>query len=137
MWHLIGLVAASACFLAVMQFRRETEDPGFRWMRQLRSSDASRRAEAAREVGQIRPAERQAIAPLTEALFDADSRVRVDAAGALMHIVGGKDDPESGPVMAAMASALRDPDPRVRYDIVGVLAHFQRESKVIVPALLE
>jgi HEAT repeat protein len=137
MWHLIGLIAAFACFLAVMQFRRETEDPGYRWTRQLRSSDASRRAEAARELAQIRPAERKAIAPLTEALFDAAPTVRICAAHALTNILRGKDDPEAGPVMAAMASALRDPDPKARWEFAGALARFQADSKVIVPTLLE
>jgi hypothetical protein len=44
-WHLLGIVAASAMFFSVMQFRWSVEDPGYALIRRLRSLDAAERAE--------------------------------------------------------------------------------------------
>ncbi|WP_435008810.1 HEAT repeat domain-containing protein [Tundrisphaera lichenicola] len=138
MWHLIGLVAAAACFFAVMQFRTEVEDDGYRWMRRLRSLDAAERAEAAGGLGSIRPPERRAIAPLTEALFDSDARVRDRAASSLGSILGdGKDDPEADTVKAALTRTLADPDPEARLSIARTLAILGAEPDVVVPTLVE
>jgi hypothetical protein len=35
-WHLLGIVAASAMFFSVMQFRWSVEDPGYALIRRLR-----------------------------------------------------------------------------------------------------
>ena len=154
MWHLLGLVAASAAFFSVMQFRWSVEDPGYARVRQLRSPDAAERAKAATELSWGPPHERRAIAPLTEMLFDVDARARASAARALLRIVGGarreaaaagvtisggEDGIESeiGTVKAAMGSALGDRDPVARRAIAHALTYLEGEPGVVVPTLLE
>jgi hypothetical protein len=75
-WLLLGIVAASAMFFSLMQFQWSVEEPGYALSRRLRSLDAAERAKAAGGLGSLRPMDRRAIAPLTEMLFDSDSRVR-------------------------------------------------------------
>jgi HEAT repeat protein len=135
-WHLLGIVAASAIFFSVMQFRWSVEDPGYALIRRLRSLDAAERAKAAGGLGSLRPMDRRAIAPLTEMLFDSDSSVRAWAARALNYVVP-QDDAEAGTVKAALTSTLVDRDPAARRAIAVSLAHFQPEPGVVVPALLE
>lgn len=135
-WHLLGIVAASAAFFWVMQFRWSVEDPGYDLIRRLRSLDAAERAKAAGGLASLRPMDRRAIAPLTEMLFDPDSRARASAARALAYIVP-QGDAEAGTVKAVLTSALLDSDPAARRAIAVSLAHFQPEPDVVVPALLE
>ncbi len=135
-WHLMGIVAASAAFFSVMEFRWSVEDPGYALIRRLRSLDAVERAKAAEGLRSLRPMDRRAIAPLTEMLFDPDSGARASAARALSYMVP-LDDPEAGTVKAALTSALVDRDPAVRRAIAVSLAHFEPEPEVVVPALLE
>ena len=154
MWHLLGLVAASAAFFSVMQFRWSVEDEGYAVVRQLRSLDAAERAKAAAKLIWIKPRERRAIAPLTEMLFDPDARARASAARSLLHIVGGDRreaagagvhisggvdgiESEIGTVKAAMASALGDRDPVARRAIAHALTYLEGEPGVVVPTLLE
>jgi len=134
-WHLLGIVAASAALFSVMQFRWTVEDPAYALIRRLRSLDASERAKAAGGMQSLRPMDRRAISPLTEMLFDPDSRARASAARALMYIVP-QDDAEAGTVKAALTSALVDRDHATRRTIAVSLAHFQPEPGVVVPALL-
>src|SRR5271166_1243241 len=94
-WHFMGIVAASAAFFSVMQFRWSVEDPAYALIRRLRSLDAAERVKAAGGLGSLRPKDRRAIAPLTEMPFDPDSRARASAAGALRYIVP-QDDAEAG-----------------------------------------
>ena len=137
-WHLLGIVAASAAFFSVMQFRWSVEDPGYAHLRRLRSLDAAVRAKAAVDLGQLRPAERRAVGPLTEALFDGDAKVRASAARALGMVLGGKgDEAEIAPVRSALASALGDRDPGARWAIAYTLTYLGPEPRVIVPTLLE
>ena len=135
-WHLLGIVAASAGFISVMQFRWSVEDPGYALIRRLRSMDADERVKAAEGLRWLRPKDRRAIAPLTEMLFDVDSRVRASAARALRDIVR-QDDVEAGTVKAALTSALVDRDPAARRTIAVSLAQFDPEPGVVVPTLLE
>jgi HEAT repeat protein len=135
-WHLMGIVAASAAFFSVMQFRWSVEDPGYALIRRLRSLDAVERSKAADGLRSLRPKDRRAIAPLTEMLFDPDSRARASAAGALAYIVR-QDDAEAGTVKAALTSALVDRDPAARRAIAVSLAKFEPEPGVVVPTLLE
>jgi len=137
MWHLLGIVAASAAFLAVFQFRWTVEDPGYALIRRLRSADAGERAKAAVALNGLRPRERRAVAPLTEMLFDPDARVRAAAAHALPAIIDRQDEAEVGQVKAALAAALGDRDPAARLEIATTLCFFDPEPKVIVPTLLE
>jgi HEAT repeat protein len=137
MWHLLGIVAASAAFLAVFQFRWSVEDPGYALVRRLRSADARERTEAAQGLMSIRPRERRAVAPLTEMLFDPDARARASAARALNVIVDRGEEAEVGQVKAVLAAALGDRDPVARLEIAASLCFFDPEPKVIVPTLLE
>ena len=137
LWHLIALVATVAAFLATFQFRRETEDPGYREIRRLRSADHAQRARAAAWLGAARPASRRAIGPLTEALFDEDAYVRTEAAESLGSILKfDRADAEAPAVMAALARGLADPDPRARRAMIVNLARFEGDPKLVVPALL-
>jgi HEAT repeat protein len=135
-WHLMGIVAASAAFFSVMQFRWSVEDPGYALIRRLRSMDAAERVIAAGGLGSLRPQDRRAIAPLIEMLFDRDSGARASAARALTFIVP-QDDAEAGTVKAALTSALVDRDRAARRAIAVTLAHFQPEPEVVVPTLIE
>jgi HEAT repeat protein len=136
-WHLLGIVAASAAFIATFQFRWSVEDPGYALVRRLRSADARERTKAARELMSIRPWERRAVAPLTEMLFDPDAGVRAAAARTLNVIVYREDETEIGPVKAALAAVLGDRDPVARLEIATSLCFFDPEPTVIVPTLLE
>ena len=136
LWHLLGLIAAGAAFFSVMRFRQETEEPVYRWIRQLRSVRAAERHEAVLKLGQNRRRERRAIAPLMEALFDSDAKVRVGAARALSWLVRDDKDPEFETVKAALTSRLSDPDPGARLAIAIVLAQYQAEAGLVVPTLL-
>jgi HEAT repeat protein len=144
MWHLLGLVAASAAFFSVMQFRWTVEDDGYALLRRLRSADAIERTKGAYGLSRLRPREHRAIAPLTEMLFDTDAKARAAAAEALDQIMGSNDrrksefdEAEIGPVKAALASALGDRDPVARLAIARALGSLGTEPKVIVPTLLE
>jgi HEAT repeat protein len=144
MWHLLGIVAASAAFISAIQFRWTTEDEGYALVRRLYSGSAQERTKAARGLSYYRPRERRAIAPLTEMLFDLDAKARAAAAETLLVIVGKNsrgisdfDEAEIGPVKAALASALADPDPVARLAIARTLGNLGTEPKVIVPTLLE
>ncbi len=137
-WHLLGIVAATAAYIAVFQYRWTVEDDGYAAIRRLRSLDASVRAKAAIDVAAIRPRELRAIAPLTEMLFDTDAGARAAAARSLLSIVGGNGVEEArvGPVKAALASVLGDPDPAARLEIVRTLSYLDAEPNVVVPTLL-
>ena len=136
-WHLLGIVALSAGFLAVMEVLWKFKDPGYALIRQLRSSDAREREKAAMELIKLRPRERRAIAPLTEMLFDPDFGARASAARALKEIVDRADEAEAGPVKAALVAALGDRDPVARLAIVKSLCALNPEPRVVVPTLLE
>jgi HEAT repeat protein len=144
MWHLMGIVAASAAFFSVMQFRWTVEDEGYALLRRLRSADAMERTKAAYGLSRLRPREHRAIAPLTEMLFDTNAEARAAAAEALNNIMGSNgrrksefDEAEIGPVKAALASVLGDRDPAARLAIARTLGFLGTEPKVIVPTLLE
>ncbi len=137
LWHLIGLIAAGAAFLAVFRYRDEVEDPGYRWIRQLRSYDAAARVEAAGHLGSIRPPDRRAVGPLLEALSDGDARVRGMAARSLMYLGGRNDAAEDATTRAALTAVLGDPDRKARGEIALALAIFSPEPGVIVPTLIE
>ncbi len=130
-WHLLGLVAACAGLISVMQFRWRVEDPGYDLVRRLRAFDGGERARAADESRSIRPRERRAIAPLIELLFDPDPRARKSAAGALMVVVDMNDEEESGRTRAALASALVDADPAARLEIARTLTYLAHDPKAI------
>lgn len=136
-WHLLGIVAASAAFFAVMEVRWRVEDPGYDLIRQLRSSDALVRVKAARELVWHRPRERRAIAPLCEMLFDPDATARASAARVLPEVIDRTDEAEVEQVKAALGSALGDRNPIVRLAIARSLCGLNPEPKVVVPTLLE
>ncbi len=138
LWHLLGLVAAAASIFAAFEFRKETDDEGYRLLRRLRALDPAERAGAAASLKFARPPERRAIGPLTEALFDEAAPVRAGAADALGMILNGDPaDPEAGPVIAALARGLGERDPVARREIVRALANFGYKPGVIVPLLIE
>ena len=130
-WHLLGLVAACAGLISVMQFRWRVEDPGYDLVRRLRAFDGGERARAADELREIRPRESRAIAPLTELLFDPDPRARKSATGALMVVVDMSVEEEVGRIGTALASALGDPDPAARLEIARTLTYLAHDPKAI------
>jgi HEAT repeat protein len=142
-WHLLGIIAATAAYIAVFQFRWTVEDEGYATIRRLRSLDAAARVKAANDLRSLRPIERRAISPVTEMLFDSEPIVRVAAAEALLYLINSdgvnpvEDEAVVGPVKAALASALGDPDLTARLAIADTLARLRAEPKVIVPTLLE
>ncbi len=141
-WHLLGIIAATAGFIAVFQFRWTTQDEGYATIRRLRSMDAVERTKAVGDLYALRPRERRAVAPLTEMLFDNDPGARAAAARALVYLLSPElnvpvDDAIIAPVKAALASVLNDPDPSARFEIACSLGRLEADPQVIVPPLLE
>jgi len=62
----------------------------------LKSEDATVRRSAARALGRIGPAAREAVPALTCALLDQDEQVRSSARGALYRIGGAIREPQCG-----------------------------------------
>jgi HEAT repeat protein len=75
----------------------------------LKSEKPAERAAAARILGEIGPAAKDAVADLQAALADPDKDVRRSAARSL-----GDIGPASRPAVAALGKALRDGDAQVR-----------------------
>jgi HEAT repeat protein len=138
LWHLIGLVAAAAALCAVLQFRRDVDNPTYFWIRRLRSLDAEDRLQAVRALSELGPIARPAIEPLLEALADRDVRVRRMTPDALSAILGRDSaDPSAGAVSAALTAALGDHDLRARHATAIGLGWLFRSPRVVVPALTE
>lgn len=87
----------------------------------LKARDSGDRARAARELGGIGPAAKEAIPVLLEALRDREEKVRRDAADAL-----GRMGPAAA---AALASAVNDKDEVVRQIARDALARIIRRKR--------
>lgn len=138
MWHLLGLVAAAAAFLSVMDFRQGVEDPTYLLIKKLRSVDADERRYAVMQL-QVRGKEaRAAIEPLIEALDDGDPKVRGQAAMALVSILTrGTADPQAAAVKSALTASLQDRDPGARHRAAVSLMMLEPEAKETLPILID
>jgi|GEM_PF-5112564 len=138
LWHLVGMVAASAALFAVIDFRWSVSDPIYVALKRLRSSNPEERIRATRDLGSIRPPARQALEPLLEALNDGDARVRKGSSLALLPVVEGETDKARlAAVKAGLKSALRDKDRDARRAAALSLGALVEESSVVVPVLIE
>src|SRR5262249_33631387 len=127
-WHLLMLIAASAAFLAVFQYRQGVYDPTSARLRQVRYADDDGKVAAIRELGEAEASGSAVVETLLGALGDADPAVRAAAARALTDVLmrtaalKKHDDPNAGAVKAALTGTLRDPDPTVRLRAASGLA---------------
>jgi hypothetical protein len=141
-WHLIALVAVSAAFLAVFQYRHGVYDPTSARLRQVRYAGADEKIAAIRELMDSKGSAFDVIQTLLGALGDADPAVRAVAAQAMApvieHHAAGKKPDESlaGPVKAALTEALSDPDPTVRVRAASGLGELKIKSKQAFAILL-
>ena len=135
---LLALIAASACFFAVMQYRQGVYDPASAQARRLRSLDPAARLGAADTLGRMGSDARSAIPSLLGALNDGDARVRRRVALALTEVLRrAGDETPLGDVRAALTAALSDPDPSARHAAAVALGEFRPDPKVAIPALIE
>jgi HEAT repeat protein len=136
--HMLGLVAAAAAFIAVMQYRAGVYDPALAQARRLRAFDPDARLAALTELGKLGPEARSEVPALLGALNDGDPRVRARAAQVLTSLRPDEDDdPYVGDVRSALTAALGDPDPRARHAAAVALGRFRPDPRVAVPALIE
>lgn len=142
MWHLLGLVAVAAAYLAVMQFRQDVFDPVSILIRRLRAFDPVARVAAARELESLGREAESAIPALLGALHDDDLRLRAQAALAAGMILNACDPrhaghPRAGDVRSALTAALSDPDPGTRRAAAVALAILSTNATALHPALIE
>jgi len=117
------------------------------WLKQLKSTNAKERAQAAWELGYNRLGSRLAppsfkdsltaqeketvVSYLLEALKDQDAAIRRQAGHSLGYLESGNDK-----VRAALQAAANDPAPRVRVAAVGALWRITK-GEVFLSAILE
>jgi HEAT repeat protein len=104
--HCLGLLVFLAAVSAAAE-DRSGEVPGL--LVSLKSDQAGVRAGAARTLGEIGPAARDAVPDLTAALRDDNLEVRQNAATSLGHI-----GPAAQPAAAELSAALKDSQWQVR-----------------------
>ena len=102
-------LAASLGLCATGWARQEADQQVKELLVTLKSEKVSERAAAARILGELGPAAKDAVADLQAALGDTDKDVRRSAARSLGDI--GK---ASKPAVAALGKTLKDPDAQVR-----------------------
>jgi HEAT repeat protein len=137
-WHLLGLIAAAAAFLAVMKFRGEAADPALLVVRRLRYGSPEQKLAAAAELGGGY-GENQAVAEvLIDALADRDARVRAMAAERVGVVLSRKS---SGAIFAsahqALSRRLEDRNPQVRHWAAIGIAMAQDATPTIAPRLID
>jgi HEAT repeat protein len=104
--HCLGLLVFLAAVSAAAE-DRSVEVPGL--LVSLKSDQAGVRAGAARTLGEIGPAAKDAVPDLTAALRDGNLEVRQNAATSLGHI-----GPAAQPAAAELSAALKDSQWQVR-----------------------
>jgi HEAT repeat protein len=102
-------------------------DSAEKLMRQLNSSNAGKRAEAAWDLGQMGAVE--AVPALTQALSDEARSVRSNAAASLWRL-----GEASRPAMPALQAALDDPHGGVVANVVGALRKLGVSAEELEPA---
>ncbi len=141
-WHLMMLVAGSAAFLSVLQYRRSVYDPTFARTRRVRYADAAEKAAAIREWMAEEASGPRVVESLLDALSDSDPAVRALAAQALAQAVvrtasvRKEHDVHAGAVTAALTQALRDRDPAVCVQSASGLSLLQVKSEESFAILL-
>jgi len=98
----------------------------------LRDPDPQVRVGAARGLGQIGPAARDAVGVLVAALNDSDPRVRFDVAMAI-----GRIGPTARDAIPGLGRALRDPAPEVRVGAAMGLGGMGSAAEEMVPGLVQ
>jgi HEAT repeat protein len=142
-WHLILLVAASAAFLAVFQYRQGVYDPTVTRLRKVRYADAAGKAAAIRELMAEEASGPAVVETLFGALREPDPAVRALAARAMAEAVFrstyNKKEPDAyaEPVKAALAEAVRDRDSMVRVQAASALSLLGVTSEESFAVLLQ
>ena len=142
MWHLLGLVATVAAFLAVRRVQREV-DLNQVHVRALQYADASGRLKAAQELASAEGASATghasvAVEPLIGALRDPDARVRAQVAETLGGLLRADPaDQRRGIAKAALTVRLNDRDHRTRTAAGIALADLNGDPTLVIPALAE
>lgn len=124
-WHLIGIVATVAAFLAVQRFRLEVFDPNSAALRDVQSSSVLRRRVAVARLYGMEP-QAETFEALKQAIHDSDAETRdraVESLSGVLHRLLANEPPGTlaalGPTWEkwsreAIRQRLTDPDPRVR-----------------------
>ncbi|WP_422931266.1 HEAT repeat domain-containing protein [Singulisphaera sp. PoT] len=143
LWHLIGLVAATAAYLAVFDLRWTVEDPVYVALKRLRSSDPDERLRAAAEFQGMGSKGARAVEPLLEALNDSDVRVRVQATRGLVSVIQGvKDESTIKAVRATLVAMLKASNREDKVAAALALSSMSNEpntaeSKLAIPILID
>jgi HEAT repeat protein len=140
-WHMILLVAASAAFLSVFEFRQAVYDPTAARLRQVRYADAAVKAAVIRELMADEVSGPNVAPTLLEALRDSDPTVRgLAAQGLAQEVLRGttvkKPHEDVSAVKAALTEALRDRDPSVRVQAASGLSLLDVKSEESFAILL-
>jgi HEAT repeat protein len=142
-WHMILLVAASAAFLSVFQFRRTVYDPTFARIRRVQyAADAAGKVAALRELMAEEDSGPQVVETMLEALRDPDPAVRALAAQGLADevfrttVVKKEQDDLAGAVKAALTDGLSDRDPSVCVQCASGLSTLNVKSEESFAILL-
>jgi HEAT repeat protein len=136
------LVAASAAFLSVIQYRQSVYDPTFARIRRVQYADVAGKTAAIRELMEAEESKPNVVETLLNALRDPDPSVRALAAQALADAVfrttfgRGTEEVYAGAVKAALTEALRDRDPAVCVRAASGLSLLREQSEQSFAILL-
>jgi HEAT repeat protein len=140
-WHLLGLVAVIAAFLAVTRFRTEVYSPLSRAWREAQYGDVPARQRALAMLGDADPERSDTIPFLLAALDDSDPGVRRIATRSLSNLLlrGASKkivDPRAKEVKARLTQMLHDPDPGQRLQSAVTLVNLKDRSRPVFDCLI-
>jgi HEAT repeat protein len=136
------LVATSAAFVSVFQYRWSVYDPNYARIRRVRYADAAEKVATIRELMADEASGPEVVEALLIALRDSEPAVRALAAQALAttayrtSVVEKDLDVRAGAVKAALTEALRDREPPVRVQAASGLSLLQVRSEESFAILL-
>src|SRR5579864_2560425 len=141
-WHLLGLVAATAAFLAVFRFRGEARDPLVRVLREARYGDSQARGRAIQDLRLARLDRSDLLATFLTSLDDPDPEVRRRAALGLEESLQRRKwklpvDPLVEQVKQRITKQLSDPDPKAIFQSSHTLVALGDNSQTLRDYLIE
>jgi HEAT repeat protein len=142
-WHLFGLVAACAAFLAVFQYRRGVDDPTSVRLREARYADGDGKVAVIRQLIEEEASGDEVVRTLLETLGDADPAVRAVSVRAITDVIERnvarekQDGSLAETVKAALGRALADPDSTVRLRAACALGNLHVKSEDCFAILMQ